>query len=92
MHGFHSPYRCQECDTRFWVLSRKTRLGAVAAGMCLLIVIVLAIMSSPPSRYSARVAEPAVQADGDVQASSGNGSAGELRRAQAASVPAPGGR
>jgi hypothetical protein len=31
-HAFQSPYRCQECNTRFWVLSRKTRIGAFVVG------------------------------------------------------------
>ena len=57
-HGFRSPYRCQECDTRFWVVSRRARLGAIAAGACVLVIIVIALMSAPPVRYSARVAEP----------------------------------
>jgi hypothetical protein len=57
-HGFRSPYRCQECDTRFWVVSRRARLGAIAAGACVIVIIVIALMSAPPVRYSARVAEP----------------------------------
>ena len=26
-YPFHSPYRCHDCDRRFWVLSRKTLFG-----------------------------------------------------------------
>ena len=30
-HAFRSPYRCADCQYRFWVISRKARLGMVAA-------------------------------------------------------------
>ena len=39
-HSFHSPYRCQSCECRFWVLSRKTRIGTAAAGACGLFVLI----------------------------------------------------
>ena len=29
-HAFRSPYRCKDCRHRFWVISRKTRVGFVA--------------------------------------------------------------
>ena len=29
-HAFRSPYRCTDCRHRFWVISRKTRVGVVA--------------------------------------------------------------
>src|SRR4029079_7625434 len=28
--GSRSPYRCTDCRHRFWVISRKTRVGVVA--------------------------------------------------------------
>jgi hypothetical protein len=31
-HRFQSPYRCLECEERFWVVSRRARLGATAGG------------------------------------------------------------
>ena len=31
-HPFQSPYRCLDCGARFWVVSRRTRLGAFAGG------------------------------------------------------------
>lgn len=31
-HALHSPYRCNDCNERFWLLSRSTRIGAVVAG------------------------------------------------------------
>ena len=31
-HPFQSPYRCLDCEARFWVVSRRTRLGAFAGG------------------------------------------------------------
>jgi hypothetical protein len=38
-HPFHSPYRCHDCDRRFWVLSRKTLFGAAAGGAVFVIVL-----------------------------------------------------
>ncbi len=32
-HAFRSPYRCEACRHRFWVVSRKARLGAAVAAM-----------------------------------------------------------
>ena len=34
-HAFRSPYRCENCKHRFWLVSRKARLGATAAGIAL---------------------------------------------------------
>jgi hypothetical protein len=31
-HALHSPYRCNDCNERFWLLSRSTRIGALVAG------------------------------------------------------------
>ncbi|MGE5169890.1 MAG: hypothetical protein ACM3JC_05905 [Rudaea sp.] len=31
-HALHSPYRCNDCDTRFWLLSRSARKSAWVAG------------------------------------------------------------
>jgi len=41
LHPFHSPYRCRECEHRFWVVSRRTIFGAAAGGAVLAISIVL---------------------------------------------------
>jgi len=38
-YPFRSPYRCHDCDRRFWVLSRKTLVGAAAAAAMLVIVL-----------------------------------------------------
>ncbi len=40
-HPFHSPYRCRECEQRFWVVSRRTIFVAVAGGAVLTISIFL---------------------------------------------------
>ena len=44
-HRFRSPYRCQSCGRRFWILSRKARIGigAVAAGVCAIAAILLTV-------------------------------------------------
>jgi len=34
-HAFRSPYRCENCKHRFWLVSRKARLGAATAGIAL---------------------------------------------------------
>jgi len=38
-HPFQSPYRCLDCEARFWVVSRRTRLGAFAGGTVLLTIV-----------------------------------------------------
>lgn len=40
-HRLQSPYRCAKCDTRFWVISRKTRMCAVVASATALTAILL---------------------------------------------------
>ena len=40
-HLFHSPYRCRDCDRRFWVISRKTIFGAAAGGAMFVIVLLM---------------------------------------------------
>lgn len=62
MHPFHSPYRCQDCDARFWVVSRRARWGATAGGLVVLMVVgaiaapiawrhqILPGAAAPPSR------------------------------------------
>ena len=37
-HPFQSPYRCLDCEARFWVVSRRTRLGAFAGGTVVLTI------------------------------------------------------
>ena len=41
-HAFRSPYRCKDCRHRFWVISRKTRIGALAIAASLAAVAVVA--------------------------------------------------
>ena len=40
-HPFHSPYRCRDCEQRFWVVSRKTLFGAVAGVAALAISVMV---------------------------------------------------
>ena len=41
-HAFRSPYRCKDCRHRFWVISRRTRIGALAAAASLVAVAAVA--------------------------------------------------
>src|SRR5206468_4713894 len=51
----HSPYRCRDCEQRFWVISRRTLYGAVAGAVVLVTGVIvwsgLALLSrhDPPS-------------------------------------------
>src|SRR5512142_1601078 len=58
-HALHSPYRCNDCNERFWLLSRSTRIGAVVVGATLLHEPVGAATAvAPDSRSSPGVASP----------------------------------
>ena len=52
-HGWRSPYRCEDCQTRYWVLSRKARLafvsGAVSVLFAALLVALAVIAPNAPS-------------------------------------------
>jgi hypothetical protein len=50
-HLFHSPYRCRDCDRRFWVVSRKTIFGATAGGAMFFIVLLVWSGSSLIARH-----------------------------------------
>jgi len=67
-HAFRSPYRCHDCSTRFWVLSRKTRIGAVAASVVLLTATVIEggpfLLSRYSGRHAATAADVATSTDG----------------------------
>lgn len=54
-HGFQSPYRCETCDTRFWVISRKARLAAAAAAVCVLVIVLAVVSSIPLPRHSSQL-------------------------------------
>lgn len=41
-HALRSPYRCKRCNARFWVLSRRTRIGAAAVGAFVVAVALVA--------------------------------------------------
>ena len=38
---FRSPYRCRECDARFWVVSKKTYIAAIAGGAALALTVLV---------------------------------------------------
>ena len=40
-YPFHSPYRCRDCDQRFWVVSRKALYGAAVGGVMFAMLVVL---------------------------------------------------
>jgi hypothetical protein len=40
-HSFRSPYRCRECDARFWVVSKKTYVAAIAGGTALALTVLV---------------------------------------------------
>lgn len=40
-HAFRSPYRCRECNTRFWIISRRTRVGITAIGALIAAMLVV---------------------------------------------------
>lgn len=48
-HAFRSPYRCKDCRHRFWVISRRTRLGivALAVGFATIAVVAAGVMLLP---------------------------------------------
>jgi hypothetical protein len=50
-HLFHSPYRCRDCERRFWVISRKTIFGTAAGGAMFFIVLLLWSGSSLIARH-----------------------------------------
>ena len=61
-HPFHSPYRCLDCDARFWVVSRRTRVGAAAGGALALALVAAMVapslthLSSAPTSSSTSAA------------------------------------
>lgn len=81
-HALQSPYRCNDCNERFWLLSRSTRIGAVVAGAFVSVAMLLAVGATllhepveaaavaPDSRSSPSVASPDGSPLGDWSASS----------------------
>jgi len=45
-HPFHSPYRCRDCEQRFWVVSRRTLYGAACAAVLATGVIVWSALAA----------------------------------------------
>ena len=43
LKAYRSPYRCNDCNARFWVVSKKTYIGTVIGGILLVTMVALAI-------------------------------------------------
>ena len=58
-HPFRSPYRCHDCDLRFWVVSRRVRVGG-ALVLAATIVLGVAVLTSrhAPAFADASVSRP----------------------------------
>ena len=50
-HAFRSPYRCEACRHRFWVVSHKARVGAAAAAVVAFAAIVFGVSLMVLPRY-----------------------------------------
>lgn len=57
-HPFQSPYRCEDCDARFWVISRRIRLGAVAGGALVATIVALALVPVMLHRQEGQPLQP----------------------------------
>jgi predicted RNA-binding Zn-ribbon protein involved in translation (DUF1610 family) len=60
-YKFHSPYRCRECNERFWVVSRGARAAAVVAiacGLCAALFVAFLIVTPPEDDADVGVAAP----------------------------------
>lgn len=57
-HPFQSPYRCRDCDQRFWVISRKAYFGAVAG----VVIVVLTVLVWSAAGMLRRIETPQPQA------------------------------
>jgi len=85
-HSFQSPYRCQKCHKRFWVISGKTRRGLVASGAMVLVFAVvwmlLRQLALPPGSSATAITlwedDPAVTLWGEG-ASIAQGQSAQLR-------------
>ena len=74
-HRFRSPYRCEDCGTRFWTISRKMRVRAATAVVVLLVAVLLfasamQLLSREESTASSSITPPLVSDDaGSIQES-----------------------
>jgi hypothetical protein len=61
-HGLRSPYRCEDCHTRYWVLSRKARLAFVSGALSVVfaaVLVALAVIAPGAPSPVVAVDEPA---------------------------------
>ena len=59
-HVLTSPYRCEECNERFWLLSRKTRQTTIAILALVIASVIMMPMKPPP------LVPPAAPASGEI--------------------------
>ena len=89
-HRFHSPYRCRECDARFWVVSRKAYLVALA-GVVIVVAALVVIVGSATSIGQATAAlgsaVQSIRATSDVHSTRAN--TYEWRRGELVIASAP---
>ena len=65
LHRIFSPYRCQGCHHRFWVVSQRTRaVIAIACGACAMGVAGIAIVESLPKPDPGGASEAALASHG----------------------------
>ena len=96
-HPFHSPYRCRDCEQRFWVVSRKTLFGAAAGGTVLAVALILSgivLLSRHDSAPSIPVGSAADwQLNSPAQLANSTGqlttSAGQLANSAGQLAPSP---
>jgi len=73
-HPFHSPYRCDDCSSRFWVISRRVRIGALSSAILLTMALAVAapliLLKSHRSADAAAHSTSSAPADPALPASS----------------------
>ena len=73
-HPFRSPYRCDDCNARFWVISRRARIGALSSVILLTMALAFAgpviLLKSHRSADAAAYSTRPAQSDATVPAAS----------------------
>ena len=82
-HALHSPYRCNDCNERYWLLSRSARIGAIVAGafvsIAMLVVVGATLLHDP--------FEAAAAPDGGSSAGVASSDGSPRREGSTSSVP-----
>jgi len=66
MHPFQSPYRCEACNARFWVISRSARWGAAAGGAFIVTLLAIALVPLYMHHQTGVPSDPPAPIDGAV--------------------------